>query len=91
MTLSAGYPLPGFSKTSVKRLINDLAPGYISNIMPPYVSERTEYSLRNTAGISVLNRRTEIYFRSFFFFSVDNWNKLPLSVRSTESLSAFKK
>ena len=38
----------------------------ISNIMPPFVSERTEYSLRNAADISVLSRRTEIYSRSLF-------------------------
>ena len=58
--------------------------------MPPFVSERTEYSLRNAADISVLSRRTEIYSRSFFPSSVDYWNKLPLSVRSADSLSAFK-
>ena len=54
------------------------------------MSERTEYSLRNAADISVLSRRTEIYSRSFFPSSVDYWNKLPLSVRSADSLSAFK-
>ena len=48
------------------KIINGLAPEYISNIMPPFVSERTEYSLRNAADISVLSRRTEIYSRSFF-------------------------
>ena len=58
--------------------------------MPPFVSERTEYSLRNAADISVLSIRTEIYSRSFFPSSVDYWNKLPLSVRSADSLSAFK-
>ena len=72
------------------KIINGLAPEYISNIMPPFVSERTEYSLRNAADISVLSRRTEIYSRSFFPSSVDYWNKLPLSVRSADSLSAFK-
>ena len=35
------------------KIINGLAPEYISNIMPPFVSERTEYSLRNAADISV--------------------------------------
>ena len=53
------------------KIINGLAPEYISNIMPPFVSERTEYSLRNAADISVLSRRTEIYSRSFFPSSVD--------------------
>ena len=72
------------------KIINGLAPEYISNIMPPFVSERTEYSLRNAADISVLSRRTEIYSRSFFPSSVDYWNMLPLSVSSADSLSAFK-
>ena len=72
------------------KIINGLAPEYISNIMPAFVSERTEYSLRNAADISVLSRRTEIYSRSFFSSSVDYWNKLPLSVRSADSLSALK-
>ena len=35
------------------KIINGLAPNYISNIMPPFVSERTEYSLRNADDISV--------------------------------------
>ena len=68
------------------KIINGLAPEYI---MPPFVSERTEYSLRNAADIFVLSRRTEMYSRSFFPSSVDYWNKLPLSVRSADSLSAF--
>ena len=72
------------------KIINGLAPEYISNIMPPFGSERTEYSLRNAADLSVLSRRTEIYSRSFFPSSFDYWNQLPLSVRSADSLSAFK-
>ena len=51
---------------------------------------RKEYSMRNAADISVLSRRTEIYSRSFFPSSIDYWNTLPLSVRSADSLSAFK-
>ena len=74
----------------IYKIINGLAPEYISSIMLPFVSERTEYSLRNAADISVLNRRTEIYSRSFFPSSADYWNKLPLSIRSADSLSAFK-
>ena len=37
------------------KIINGLTPDYISNIKPPYVYERTEYSLKNAADISVLS------------------------------------
>ena len=75
---------------TVYKIIIFLAPEYISNIILPFVSERTEDSLRNAADIFVLNRRTELYSRSFFPSSVDYWNKVPLSVRGADSLSAFK-
>ena len=46
--------------------INGLAPEYISNIKPPFVSEKTEYSLKNAADISVLSRRTKFILDHFF-------------------------
>ena len=52
------------------KTIKGLAPEYICNIMPPFVSERTEYSLRNAADISVLSTRTELYSRSFSPFTL---------------------
>ena len=42
--------------------INCLAPDDISNVMPRYMSARTDYSLINAADI--LNRRTKIYSSS---------------------------
>ena len=40
----------------------------INVLAPDYMSERTEYSLRNVADISVLSRRPENYSRSFSLF-----------------------
>ena len=41
--------------------MDGLAPDYLCNIMPPPVSERTEYNLRSVTDITVLNKRTEPY------------------------------
>lgn len=72
------------------KIKNDIAPEYVCNLMPPTVANRTVYNLRNVEDISVLNRRTEIFSRSFIPSTITYWNSIPLSIRNADSINSFK-
>lgn len=72
------------------KIFNGIAPEYLCNLLPPLVTERTVYNLRNAENISVMNRRTEIFAKSFIPSGSLLWNNLPLSIRSENTIDSFK-
>ena len=72
------------------KIVNGTAPEYLCNLLPPLVTERTIYNLRNAENISIMNRRTEIFAKSFIPSGSLLWNNLPLSIRSETSVNSFK-
>ena len=55
--------------------INGLVPSYISELIPPLVSEITDYPLRNQNNITVPFCRMEIARKSCIPSSITLWNK----------------
>lgn len=72
------------------KIVNGIAPEYLCNLLPPLVTERTVYNLRNADNISTMNRRTEIFAKSFIPSGSLLWNNLPLQIRSETSINSFK-
>lgn len=72
------------------KIKNGIAPVYVCNLMPPLVADRTSYNLRNVEDITVLNRRTELFSKSFIPSTTNYWNNLPLSIRNADSVNSFK-
>ena len=48
------------------KIQNGMAPNYLCNLLPPIVGQRTTCNLRNAVDISILNRRTEVFFKIFY-------------------------
>ena len=73
------------------KIANNFCPNYLKNLLSLQVSERTSYSLRNLKHFTLFASRTERFNKSFFPSTTRLWNNLSIDVRSTLSLSVFKK
>ncbi len=72
------------------KIINHQCPSYISDLIPPQVSQNTNYNLRNKNNSTIPYARTTTFKRSFIIESLNNWNSLSSDERNSSSISAFK-
>ena len=73
------------------KAVNGLSPDYIRHSIPPYVRETTPCPLRNNYYLVIPLTRTEISRKSCVPSSAPMWNSLDTDIRTTDSLSRFKK
>ena len=69
---------------------NNLVPDYISDIIPPFVREISNYPLRNRANLTNIYTRTEISNKSCVPSSVSYWNELQSDLREADTFLAFR-
>ena len=70
---------------------NNLAPDYLSSLVPPTVGSTSAYPLRNSSNLHTLHAQSQLYFNSFLpSVTFRDWNDLPEEVRFSSSLDAFK-
>lgn len=72
------------------KIINGLAPNYLSELLPPLVMENNPYNLRNSNDIQSIRARTNLFFNSFFPSTIRAWNSLPEDTKTANSVAAFK-
>ena len=72
------------------KAVNGLTPDYIYELIPPLVSDTSQYTLRNSRNINIPFTRTEISRKSCFPSSFALWNSLEDDIRSSSNLSGFK-
>ena len=72
------------------KTVNDLTPEYISNLIPHFVRDVTNYSLRNNNNLRVPFTRTEISCKACIPSAISLWNSLDEEIRTSGSLSCFK-
>ena len=70
------------------RLLSNEAPEYISNL---YTHTPSRYSNSRNYHLSLPKPRIDIFKTSISFSGAYLWNTLPLTVRSCQSLSSFKR
>ena len=70
---------------------NGIVPSYIHDLMPPLVSEISNYPLRNNRNISVPFNRTSISQKSCIPSSIRLWNSLEDDLKNLSTLQTFKK
>lgn len=73
------------------KMINNLVPSYLSELVPTTVGDTTRYSLRNAGDIQTFNTRTNHFQKSFLPQAIMDWNNLPQTTKDAPSLSIFKK
>ena len=70
------------------RVLGNEAPEYISNL---YTHTLSHYSSSRNYHLSLPRPRTDLFKTSISFSGAYLWNNLPLTVRSCQSLSSFKR
>ena len=71
-------------------MINDLSPQYLSGLVPATIDSSSNFNLRNSNNIHLVNARTSLYYNSFLPSAVRDWNSLPDDRRNVDSVIAFK-
>ena len=72
------------------KIVKNLAPYYLSELLPKLSSERTHYRLRSRENFTQFSCRTSCFQKSFFPSPITGWNSLDLDVRNSVSLPTFK-
>ena len=72
------------------KIVKNLAPHYLSELLPKLSSERTHYRLRSSENFTQFSCRTSRFQKSFFPSAITGWNSLDLDVRNSVSLPTFK-
>ena len=72
------------------KIVKNLAPHYLSELLPKLSSERTHYRLRSRENFTQFSCRTSRFQKSFFPSAITGWNSLDLDVRNSVSLPTFK-
>ena len=67
-----------------------LVPSYISDLIPPFVNEISDYPLRNNRNISLPYNRTNISQKSCKPSSIGLWNGLKDDFKNLSTLPTFK-
>ena len=72
------------------KIVKNLAPYYLSELLPKLYSERTHYCLRSRENFTQFSFRTSRFQKSFFPSAINGWNSLDLDLRNSVSLPTFK-
>ena len=72
------------------KLHNHLAPEIFERLLPPLVSDVSNYSLRNRENYVVPNCRLSVTDKSFIPSTVRLWNSLDSAVREKTTVATFK-
>ena len=78
------------SQCLMYKIVKNLAPRYLTELLPKLTSERTHFRLRPRDNFSQLRCRISTFQKSFFPSAITGWNSLDLDVRNSVSLSNFK-
>ena len=74
------------------KIFRCISPAYLVELLPDTVDKRTCRSLRSGENLTLFSScRTEKFKQSFFPSTVKLWNSLQTELRTSASLSAFKK
>ena len=72
------------------KMMNSLAPLYLSSLIPPTVNSLSRYNLRNSDNLQTIDCRKNQYFQSVLPSTIKAWNNFPLEAKQTDSLNSFK-
>ena len=73
------------------KMINNLNPHYLQQLLPQRVNHQSRYSLRNINNFSIPGARTTLHFNSFLLSTLRQWNMLEQGIRDSSTLYSFKR
>ena len=72
------------------KIINNLAPNYLMQLLPPRLQQFSRYPLRNSEDFAIPVTRTATYYNSFLPTALRDWNVLSPDTRNAPTLNSFK-
>ena len=72
------------------KMVKNIAPPYLQNLVPPSVHQVSQRNLRNNMNLTVPRSRTNLYDKSFIPLATREWNSLPENMKTCTSLNTFK-
>ena len=72
------------------KMQHDLAPTYLTNLVPPSFSETSRYALRNADDYTTIQCKTQHHYSSFLPSVIRDWNNLPQQAKQINSLVSLK-
>ena len=76
--------------TYLYKMVNNLTPPYLRNILPNRFQDIHNYSTRNSNALQPPFTRTSLYSNYFLPSSVRSWNKQPAEIQTLSTLPRFK-
>ncbi len=73
------------------KMINNLTPQYLSNLVPQQTGNVSNYCLRNQTKLQSIRCKTDLYARSFLPHTSKLWNDLPNEICNADTITAFKR
>ena len=72
------------------KIINNLAPNYFMQFLPPRVQQFSRYPLRNSEDFAIPVTRTATYYNAFLPTALRDWNVLSPDTQNTPTLNSYK-
>lgn len=73
------------------KMTKNMTPNYLTDYLPPLVTDTNPYHLRNILERKPPRSRTELYEKSFFPSTTELWNDLPDFTKTSSSIAQFKR
>ena len=73
------------------KMINNLTPHYLQQLLPQRVQHQSRYSLRNINIFSIPGAGTTLHFNSFLLSTLRQRNMLEQDIRDSSTLYSFKR
>ena len=73
------------------KIVNGMAPSYMSNLLPNLVRDNNPYNLRNRNNIAIPRVRLSVPQNSFFPATISLWNNLSENTRNMPTFNSFKR
>ena len=72
------------------KIINDITPSYLKDLIPPQIQATTDYPLRNRTDFRIPPIRTQVMNLSYIPSTLRQWNALHPNIRNSRTLSTIK-
>ena len=73
------------------KMVNDIAPSYLCNLLPNNVSDKSNYNLRNRDKFQTIRCKSNNYFNSFLPSTIRLWNNLPENITNANTVGQFRR
>jgi len=72
------------------KIVNNLTPHYLRELIPPQVQATTQYPLRNRTHYRIPTARTQLKHNSYIPATLRQWNALDPDLRNCRTVSTFR-